>query len=137
MSLLTFESVSRNLKDLKLCKSAGEVSTGRAVHANMLLVAAVRVVRQRTHPLILSIPLFFPKPGFVYANAPPKTTIELSTPLGFPCRTFSETNAHLLISSATLGGIARRPSCDTCVCPGSLALGMRRRSGNRGMSMRW
>jgi hypothetical protein len=35
----------------------------------------------------------------------------LSTPLGFPCITFSAMNAYFFTSSATSDGIARRPSC--------------------------
>lgn len=118
VSRLILESVKRNLRDLNL----NTVDREQGYHQFL----------QITYPWILSIPLLFPNPGLVYASAPPNTTIELSTPLGLPWSTFSETNAQRLISSAIAGGIARRPSCDTCMWPGSLSVGRRLRSGKGG-----
>ena len=83
-----------------------------------------------------SIPLFRPKPGRVYASAPPNTDTELSTPLGFPCNTFSATNAQPLTSSARSEVSALRPSCEKCVCPGSLSEASRVGAGNGGIAMR-
>lgn len=120
----TLESVSKNRRDLNLNTICGKS-------------CELHNYTNPTYPLIGSIPLFFPNPALVYASAPPNTATELSTPLGFPCRIFSATNAHRFTSSAMLGAIARRPLCETWICPGSPSRGSLAGRGKGGIEMRW